>query len=31
VAEADLKTLNASFMDPIKFASLISESSVVSF
>jgi len=31
VTEADLKTLNASFMDPIKFASLIAESSVVSF
>jgi hypothetical protein len=31
VTEADLKSLNASFMDPIKLASLISESSTVSF
>jgi len=31
VTEADLKTLNASFMDPIKLASLVSESSVISF
>jgi len=31
VTEADLKSLNASFMDPIKLASMISESSVVSF
>jgi len=31
VTEADLKSLNASFMDPIKLASLISESSVVTF
>jgi hypothetical protein len=31
VTEADLKSLNASFMDPIKFASLVSDSSVVSF
>jgi hypothetical protein len=31
VTEADLKSLNASFMDPIKLAGLISESSVISF
>jgi hypothetical protein len=31
VTEADLKSLNASFMDSIKFASLIAESNVVSF
>jgi hypothetical protein len=31
VTEADLKPLNASFMDPIKFANLIAESNVVSF
>jgi hypothetical protein len=31
VTEADLKPLNAAFMDPIKFATMISESSVVSF
>jgi hypothetical protein len=31
VTEADLKSLSASFMDPLKFASLISESSVVTF
>jgi hypothetical protein len=31
VTEEDLKTLNATFMDPIKFANLISESSVVTF
>jgi hypothetical protein len=31
VTEEDLKTLNATFMDPIQFASLVSESSVVSF
>jgi len=31
VTEADLKSLNASFMDPLKFASLISESSVATF
>jgi predicted peroxiredoxin len=31
VTEADLKALNASFMDPIKFANLIAESNVVSF
>jgi len=31
VTEEDLKTLNATFMDPIKFATLISESSVVTF
>jgi hypothetical protein len=31
VTEADLKTLGASFMDPIKFANLASESSVVTF
>jgi hypothetical protein len=31
VTEEDLKTLNASFMDPIKFANLIAESNVVSF
>jgi len=31
VTEADLQSLKASFMDPIKFATLISESNVVSF
>jgi len=31
VTEEDLKTLNASFIDPIKFATMVSESSVVSF
>jgi hypothetical protein len=31
VTEEDLKTLNARFMDPIKFAGLIAESHVVSF
>jgi len=31
VTEADLKSLNATFMDPIKFATMISESSVVTF
>jgi hypothetical protein len=31
VTEEDLKRLNAKFMDPIRFASLVSESSVVSF
>jgi hypothetical protein len=31
VTEEDLKTLNASFMDSVKFASLVAESSVVSF
>jgi rhodanese-related sulfurtransferase len=28
---ADLKSLNATFMDPIKFANLIAESNVVTF
>jgi len=31
VTEADLKSLSASFMDPIKFANLIADSNVVSF
>jgi len=31
VTEEDLKSLNASFIDAVKFASLVSESSVVSF
>jgi len=31
VTEADLKSLNATFMDPIKFATMIAESSVVTF
>jgi len=31
VTEQDLKSLNASFIDPIKFASMVSESNVVSF
>jgi hypothetical protein len=31
VTEADLGWLNASFMDPVKFASLIAESNVASF
>jgi len=31
VTENDLNTLNATFMDPIKFAGLVAESSVVSF
>jgi hypothetical protein len=31
VTEADLRALNATFMDPIKFANLIAESNVVSF
>jgi hypothetical protein len=31
VTEEDLKTLGASFMDPIKFAGLVAQSSVVSF
>ena len=31
VTEADLSSLNASFMDPIKFANLIAESSVATF
>jgi len=31
VTEDDLKSLNASFMDPIKLASLVSESSAITF
>jgi hypothetical protein len=31
VTEQDLKSLNASFIDPIKFATMVSESNVVSF
>ena len=31
VTEEDLKTLNASSIDAVKFANLVSESSVVSF
>jgi len=31
VTEEDLKSLNATFIDPIKFANLVAESSVVSF
>jgi hypothetical protein len=31
VTEQDLKRLNASFIDPIKFANLVSESNVVTF
>ena len=31
VTEDDLKTLNATFIDPIKFAYLVAESNVVSF
>jgi hypothetical protein len=31
VTEADLKSLNATFMDPIKFATMIAESNVVTF
>jgi hypothetical protein len=31
VTEEDLKTLNATFIDPIKFATLVAESSVASF
>jgi len=31
VTQEDLKTLNATFMDGVKFAELVSESSVVSF
>jgi hypothetical protein len=31
VTEEDLKSLNATFIDPIKFAGLVAESSVVSF
>jgi hypothetical protein len=31
VTEQDLKNLNAAFIDPIKFATMVSESNVVSF
>jgi hypothetical protein len=31
VTEQDLKSLNASFIDPIKFANLVAESNVVTF
>jgi len=31
VTEADLASLNASFMDPIKFANLIADSNVATF
>jgi hypothetical protein len=31
VTEDDLKTLHASFIDPIKFANLVAESNVLSF
>jgi len=31
VTEADLSSLSATFMDPIKFANLIAESNVASF
>jgi hypothetical protein len=31
VTEQDLKSLNATFIDPIKFATLVAESNVVTF